>query len=177
MKYRINLLPEREKNFVDHIVFFSFHYLRYILVLTQLVVICVFLYRFNVDQEIVDIKDNLLQKREIVKVSAPLINQGQHVYLKTTSIEDILHQQTGLSQMFEYLLSRFPAKLNLDSLEITGTDLVFDGRAADAQTIQSFYKRLQQDNRFRTISLVNISKDESGFVFKFALKNFISTRI
>jgi len=83
MKYQINLLPKKEKDFVDRGIYFALHYLRYVLVLTQIVVIAVFFYRFQIDQEIIDLKDELTQKQEIVAVSAPLLSEAQVVDVKT----------------------------------------------------------------------------------------------
>ncbi|PJB87766.1 hypothetical protein CO083_05355, partial [Candidatus Roizmanbacteria bacterium CG_4_9_14_0_8_um_filter_34_12] len=64
MKYKINLLLPKEKNWLDKVIYFGLNYLRYILVITQTVIIMVFFYRFKIDQEIVDLKDAVKQKQE-----------------------------------------------------------------------------------------------------------------
>ena len=68
MKYKINLLLPKEKNWLDKVIYFGLNYLRYILVITQTVIIMVFFYRFKIDQEIVDLKDAVKQKQEIIIV-------------------------------------------------------------------------------------------------------------
>ena len=68
MRYKINLLEKKELNLLDKLTFFCLNYLRYIIVITQLVVIGVFFYRFQIDQRIIDLKEGVEQKKEIVQI-------------------------------------------------------------------------------------------------------------
>jgi len=108
MKYKINLLPEKERDFLDKGIYFVVHYLRYVLVITQIVVISVFFYRFKIDQEIIDLKDELQQKQEIVAVSGSLLKEAEIVDLKTKQIREILVNQALFAEPFTYFLDTFP---------------------------------------------------------------------
>ncbi len=57
MKYKINLLLKKEEGILDKIYIFLVNYLRYIIVITQFVVIGVFFYRLQVDQRVIDLKE------------------------------------------------------------------------------------------------------------------------
>ena len=74
MRYKINLLEKKDIGLLDKLTFFSLNYLRYIIVITQLVVIGVFFYRFQIDQKIIDLKEGVEQKKEIVKIVLPLLD-------------------------------------------------------------------------------------------------------
>ncbi|MFZ2026464.1 MAG: hypothetical protein WAV30_04220, partial [Microgenomates group bacterium] len=100
MKYKINLLPEKEKDLLDKSIYFVLHYLRYVLVITQIVVISVFFYRFKIDQEIIDLKDELQQKQEIVAVSEPLLKEAEIVDIKTKQTREILVDQARFAESF-----------------------------------------------------------------------------
>ena len=65
MKYKINLITRRKEKVVDKVIYFVMNYLRYILVITQIIVIGVFFYRFKIDQEMVDLQEAVQQKKEI----------------------------------------------------------------------------------------------------------------
>ena len=71
MRYKINLLEKKDIGLLDKLTFFGLNYLRYIIVVTQLIVIGVFFYRFQIDQRIIDLKEAVEQKREIVKIVLP----------------------------------------------------------------------------------------------------------
>ncbi|NTU46577.1 hypothetical protein HGA88_03040 [Candidatus Roizmanbacteria bacterium] len=172
MKYRINLLPPKERNIVDRVIYFSFHYLRYILVFTQLIVIFVFFYRFKVDQEIIDLKDALDQKQEIVAVSQPLVREVESMTNKITIIEKITKGQDTVSAVFSYIMSYFPASVSLTRLSITANGVVMEGATRDVIALRSYYYRLKSDARFAQINLSNLQKTELGYTFNLSLLNF-----
>lgn len=172
MKNRINLLLPKEKSLVDRIVYFALNYLRYILVITQICVIGVFFYRFQVDQQIIDLKDELQQKKEIVNVSAPLIQEAALTQRKVSAIKKILQDQTNLQAMIEYIFSRFPEALTLRQFKITGSSILLTGVSTDAVQIKQFLSRLQSEKRFGTVQLNSITKTLDGYSVSFILNNF-----
>jgi len=172
MKYKINLLPEKERDFLDKGIYFVLHYLRYVLVITQIVVISVFFYRFKIDQEIIDLKDELQQKQEIVAVSDPLIKQAEKVDLKTKQIREVLSNQTQFSESFTYFLNTFPLRLTIKRLDILGGIYKFDVTTTDPETIRSYLARLKKDKRFKDVTLGSIKRNGVEFFVPFVLSNF-----
>jgi len=174
MKYKINLLPPPQLSFIDKTVFFSYNYLRYILVFTQLVVLGVFTYRFTVDQDIVDLKDSLRQKQDIVKVSSPLLQQGAVVDDKIRNIKSVISKQDEFNQMIAYYLSVFPEKISATKLQIDSDKIYLEADTTDVNSIQSFYGRLKKDSRFKKLDLGSIQKTDSGYSFTLTLSSFSS---
>lgn len=172
MKYKINLLPEKERDFLDKSIYFVLHYLRYVLVITQIVVISVFFYRFKIDQEIIDLKDELTQKQEIVAVSDPLLKQAEIVDLKTKQIREVLISQAQFSESFTYFLDTFPLNLTIKRLDIRGGTFKFDAITTNPETIRSYLARLRQDKRFKEIVLGSIKRNDSEFFVPFILSDF-----
>jgi len=172
MKYKINLLQEKERDLTGKIIYFALHYLRYILVVTQIVVIAVFFYRFKIDQEIIDLRDELKQKEEIVLVSSPLLDEAKQVDIKTREIKEILGRQDSFSQMFSYFLQIFPSKMNVTKIEIVENGIVFEGITTDPQIIKTFWDRLKADALFQNIELGSIRRVETHFYAPFKLGGF-----
>jgi Tfp pilus assembly protein PilN len=172
MKYKINLLPEKERDFLDKSIYFVLHYLRYVLVITQIVVISVFFYRFKIDQEIIDLKDELTQKQEIVAVSSPLLKQAEIVDLKTKQIKQILIDQAQFSESFTYFLDTFPLHLTIKRLEIRGDTYRFDAITTDPEIIRSYLAKLKQDKRFINVTLGSIKRNDADFSVPFVLSEF-----
>lgn len=172
MKYDINLLPPKEQNSVDRLIYFSFHYLRYILVITQLVVIFVFFYRFKVDQEIVDLKDSLRQKEEIVKVASAMMRDSLVVEQKIKHVKTVLDQQKIDEGKLDYVLNIFPEALFLTKLSIDEGNLILEGSTQNAYAVQQFYERLQKDKKFTSVTLGNIKRSETVFIFVISLGGF-----
>lgn len=172
MKYKINLFPQKNINVVDRLIYFSFHYLRYILVITQLIVIGVFFYRFKVDQEIVDLKDSLNQKQEIVMVSQPLLDEVKRVDLKVTNIKSLLAEQSTTQKMFEYFLNNFPQKFTLTKLSLDPKTINFEGITSDPTIVKVYFDRMRNEHKFVSVDLKKLAKTDNGYTFTFTLSNF-----
>jgi Tfp pilus assembly protein PilN len=172
MKYRINLLNKKEITFIDRLTYFGLNYLRYIIIITQLVVIGVFFYRFQVDQQIIDLREEVDQKREIVRLVLPLLQEASKIDKKTTEVEKIITNQKQLSSMTNYLLSIFPETITLTNLDIKQDSINLTGNAADPRHLQAFYTLLKKDKKFADITLQNVQKIDTGYSFILILKNF-----
>ncbi|MBI1862699.1 hypothetical protein HYS00_01120 [Candidatus Microgenomates bacterium] len=116
MKNHINLVSRREMSVVDKTLYFLMHYVRYILVITQLTVIAVLFFRFKIDQSIIDLKDSIDQKREIIKVFQPSFKEAEKVNTQLTDVQKIVNEQNLQNQSIEYIMSRFPQDVFLRRL-------------------------------------------------------------
>ena len=174
MKYHINLFSPPEQSFVDKVVLFSFVYLRYIIVWTMLIVLGVFIYRFTVDQDIVDLKDTLKQKQEIVQVSKPLLDEATAIDRRTVQIKKLISSQNSFSRMVEYYLSVFPEKIKTTQMKVLSDSIELQGTSNEAAVVQDFYNRLKQDKRFQQVSITDLRKINVGYIFTLTLKDYIN---
>jgi len=175
MRYKINLLEKKDIGFLDKLTFFSLNYLRYIIVITQLVVIGVFFYRFQIDQKIIDLKEGVEQKKEIVKIVLPLLDEVAKIDKKTLIINETLLKQKKFSEMIDYFITSFPETISLTNMEVKNESIKITGDATNAQHLQAFYTLLKEENKFKMVSLQNIKKTETGYNFVLFLEKFINT--
>lgn len=174
MKYKINLLKDNKKKYslIDRVIYFSLNYFRYILVITQLVVIFVFFYKFKVDQEIVDLKDSIDQKKEIVVVSKNLLTDGQFIEKKINYLKPIIYNQKKTLNEIKYLLSIFPQPVYLSELTIEKDKIILKCFTSDSSIIKLFYQRLLNDKKFKNISLSDLKKNDFNYTFIITLENY-----
>ncbi len=171
-KYNVNLLLKRKERIGEDIVYFLLHYFRYILVITQIVIIIVFFYRLKVDQEIVDLNETLRQQKEILGVLQPFIKDAQTKYKRYLQVKTVMNKQEQYSERLDYLLSVFPADFYLNELTFGEKGVSMKGRSTNYLTIMRFYNRLKKDSRFSKITLDSIDKQGAFFVFSFELSDF-----
>lgn len=176
MKYKINLITRRKEKSVDRIIYFVMNYLRYILVITQIVVIGVFFYRFKIDQEMVDLQEAVLQKKEIIEVSQPLIKEAKKAAYKIDQAQSVITKQNTFLESFEYILSLFPESLFLTKMRIVKDTISLVGYTQDAQSIENFLSRLKNEAKFKKVELKSIKKGESGLEFTMEFSNYIVTK-
>ncbi len=175
MKYKINLLPEKESSLIDKIMYFSLNYLRYIIVITQLVVIGVFFYRFQIDQRIIDLKESVEQKKEIVQIVLPLLQEASRIDQKSNEINVVLKKQLRFDGMIKYFLSIFPETITLTRLDSTEDSLKITGNASDAKHLQAFFSLLKKDNKFSNVEFSSIKKTDAGYLFIMLLDKYQSS--
>lgn len=172
MRYGINLIGERKRDFLETLLYFFLNYLRYILVITQLVVIGVLFYRFSIDQSIIDLKETVDQKKEIVKTVSPLIAEVKKVDSQVTEIKKIVGQQDSQQKLLNYILSQFPASANLSQLSLDSDKVNLIGLSNNPKDIQLFYSKLKKDGKFASVNFSNIKKAELGYLFTLELEGF-----
>lgn len=172
MRYGINLVGEKKRNLSENVLYFFLNYLRYILVITQLVVIGVLFYRFTIDQSIIDLKDTVQQKKEIVKTVSPLIVEAKRVDSQTIEIKKIVVRQNLQQRLFDYIQSEFPASVNLSQFNLDENKLILIGNSNTPKDIQLFYSKLKKDGRFSVVSLADLRKTDFGYSFTLELDGF-----
>lgn len=168
--YQINLLKKKGQKFSDKVIYFSLHYLRYIVVITQIIVIAVFFYRFKVDQEIVELKDSLNGKEEIIKVTKPLIKKGRLISFKLNQTGQIVKQQNQFISNFNYILSVIPQKITLNKVEINPSTIKLSGVTTDFRAIKALYEKIKKEQRFKEVAIDKFSKTNFGFDFLILIK-------
>ncbi|MFA5769896.1 MAG: PilN domain-containing protein [Patescibacteria group bacterium] len=174
MRYKINLLEKKSVGILDKLTFFGLNYLRYIIVITQLVVIGVFFYRFQIDQRIIDLKEGVEQKKEIVKIVLPLLNEVLKIDKKTAVISETILQKK-FSEMVDYFMTSFPETIILTDMEIKGESIKITGDAGNAQHLQAFFALLKEEKKFKMVNLLSIEKTETGYNFILLLDKFTNT--
>lgn len=169
--YQINLLFKKELKFFERIIYFSLHYLRYIIILTQIVVIGVFFYRFKIDQDIVDLKEEISQKEEILKTTIPLIKEAKLIESESKQIGGVLDSQEEFLSHLNYLFSIIPQKIVLNKFSKEGDKIQLNGVAADVEIIKLLSQKIKNDKKFKNVNITQVTKTAFGFEFLISLSS------
>lgn len=172
MKYQINLIYSKKEEQTKKIFYFIYHYLRYILVITQIIVIFVFFNKIKYDQEIIDYQETISQQKEIINVSKPLTKEYLLIKKKVDKIEFLTRQQELIIDQITYLLSIFPKGIILSNMEYKEGSLIIIGSTNDPLLVKAFYSKLKKDNIFQNVVLKNIEKKEFNYNFIMILSDF-----
>lgn len=173
MKHTTNLFPQKEQTSLEKITFFALHYLRYILVITQFVTICVFFYRFKVDQEIVNLKDTLSQKKAIVDTTSNLLDLVKVLDVKIKNVNALYKEQDSIKNIYTYFFQKMPSQITIETLTIDQENANLTAVTVDVSSIQALYDSIKADKAFAEVNLGSINKSDDGFSFTLELKKFI----
>ncbi len=165
MKYKINLLSPKKEDWGKKISFFLINYLRYVIVLTQLVVIGVFFYKIQIEQRIIDLKESVNQKKEIIKIVLPLLKEAEYIDNKSKEIKKIVKRQTALDKRLNYFIGVLPEDANLKTFRMNNQVLEIEGIVKNPGYLQNFLNFLKKDGFFKNVSLKSIKKTDEGYNF------------
>lgn len=168
-KHVINLLPEKSKSFTEKILYFALHYLRYIVVITQIVVISVFFFRFTIDQQIVDLKERVNQKQEIIKLTRPIIVEAAEVSEKMEYIEKQLSAQNTFLARLDSIFTVVPKEIVLFDFDVTEKNISFKGRSTTVEAVKYLNTVLHKKKVFKTVRIDTVVKSQNGFVFSMVI--------
>lgn len=145
MKTRnINLLPKKKISLDAKIIYFGLHYLRYIIVLTQIIVLVVFFYRFKVDQEIIDLKEQVEERKEIITVAKTMLSEALIVSEKTKYTKTIIEDQKKMDERIDRAFAYLPKQVTLTSVKFDDKKTYLQGYSLDEESIKLFYDRISQ---------------------------------
>ncbi|HLL61274.1 MAG TPA: PilN domain-containing protein [Candidatus Nitrosocosmicus sp.] len=164
-KININLLPKREQSLINRVIYFGLHYLRYIIVITQIVVISVFFYRFKIDQRIIDLKESVEQKEEIFKITQPLIDDARYIEKRSTFISKVLADQTNFYEDSQFIFSNIPTEIILDSFDINSESIKLTGVSNSINRIRHLSERISKGKQYRDVKISKVEKEITGYSF------------
>lgn len=164
---RINLLQKKELKFSEKMLYFALHYLRYIIVLTQISVIAVFIYRFKIDQEIIDLKEKVNQLQEIMKISTPLIESANTLQTKLTYSKTVLQAQNRFNNIIKPILNAAPEPVTIDEIDFSEKSLNFKGHSADFQAIRFLDDEIKKNLHLKNLSLTAVDRDHDTGIYIF----------
>lgn len=165
-KIRINLLDkDKEKPFVNKFIYFLLHYLRYIVVITQIVVISVFFLRIIIDQEIIDLEEKIKEKQEIITISRSLLEEGERYDFAIDQVKTILSNQDKKNDNLNIIFSSIPKGVFLNNLTMTRNFISIDGFANDPFLVRVIHKRLVDFNGFKEVIVERIVKLNFNYQF------------
>lgn len=157
----INLLPktEFEMSFWGRFIKWALTTGRYIIILTELVVIIAFMSRFKLDRDASDIGDAILGKQALLEASS---NTEKTLRLVQSKL-DWADQKAETAPKINFLLDKiFDEKIV--SLSIKNTDINLVGSVVSEAELGNFINMLSKDKTFKAVELVDIATDTNRMI-------------
>ncbi|MBI2019805.1 PilN domain-containing protein [Candidatus Daviesbacteria bacterium] len=146
---------------------------RYILILVEAVVLIAFVFRFKLDADIAEIKEEIeVNQLPYIKNLQPfeiLIRQTQ---LKLSSINGFLQSNPDYALILKKIADQMPVSVSLRSLSLEKSldkiSIQINGQAQNNNDLAAFQANLKQDSFFSGVSLSSVGLEEG--VIRFTIK-------
>lgn len=154
----INLVRGRKPRIFDNFVGWALSIGRVVIILTELVALGAFLYRFGLDRQLVDLHDKIAQEQSIVD----LLKQNEDTYrnfqYRLSLAKSVMASQAQSVKLYADILSMIPSDATLKTL-------IFDQgsikMAVDVTSITSLSALTDKLNNYPNFSNVSLDRLEN----------------
>lgn len=146
-------------------------YGRYIIIITQIIVLSVFFFRFKIDRDHTDLKELVTQKQAILESLVDLETEVRRVQGRLANIKTVSANQDSLLKVIRFLQQRTPADTIFTNLLLDNDRISFQATAGNLRSFSYFLLQLQQDKKFSEVTLQDMNRKADGRIdFKIEAK-------
>ena len=170
-RYHFNLLVKKQRALDTQVLGFFNKYIRYMLIVTQLVVLTVFFSKILLDQKIVDLKESIDQKNEIIKTAQPMIAANNRLASQVKLLSGLVEKQKVAGTLVMTVLDNVPESVSLESVQYSNNECTVKGVTYRPLDIKKFEARLKKKFPNAEVSLNSISIEARRYVFEIAISD------
>lgn len=137
-------------------------YGRYIIIITQIVVLSVFFFRFKIDRDHTDLKELVTQKQAIVESLSDFETEIRRVQGRLANIRSISKNQDALMKVIIFFQQRTPTDTNFSNLALTSGKITFQATSGNLRSFSYILRQLQQDKKFSEVTLSDMNRKPDG---------------
>lgn len=172
-KSAINLLPktEFELSFWGRFLKWALTTGRYIIILTEMVVIMAFLSRFKLDKDLLDLNDRISGKKNILEATFSIEETFLSTQARLEQARAILEQTPQATQLVDRIVEHVPAGVSIKNVGASFTDrkVTVVAEATSEQAVGQLIAALSTDKQWRSLDVGTITADATGINFSFSV--------
>jgi Tfp pilus assembly protein PilN len=166
----VNLLEHDsfEDSPIGRLVTWATTYGRYIMILTEIVVLLAFISRFALDRKRADLDEDIASKQAIIEANIPFENQVRDLQLQLSQIKTIISDQSKPLDTLLLMKSILPEDVYFQTYDYGTNTLNIKAVAGSTNGFMIFMNNLQAIKQFSRVEVGEIKKDPaSGITFQF----------
>lgn len=130
---------------------------KYIVIITQLVVITAFVYRFKLDRDLETLNDSIKQHQAAITAFADLETNVRILQNQLATIKTITDSQVQIDPTLTSLSQITPFQIELDNLSLSGNTLNITGRSVTEVGLATLISGLQSQPELSDITVSSVS--------------------
>lgn len=157
----INLLGQEDLQFSPwgRILTWSTTYGRYIMILTEIVVLLAFISRFSLDRKLTDLKEEIAQKQAIIEANSSFENELLSLQDRMKSIKSLAGEQNLPRDLVEELQRVLPPDVHFESFTLNERSLTLKTTAATTAGFSQFVSNILGSAYLERVEIGEIKKN------------------
>lgn len=174
-KRSINLLPRDpfESSRLGIILEWALVFGKWSVIITQFIVMIVFLWRFGLDRKLTDLRKEIAQNEAIVKSYEKVERDFVLAQKRIEFAKPIIQKQDLVQTIIERLTQMIPVDVWMERLSVTNTTVAFTAYAGSLNGFSQMLTSLENEPVFSSVSVTKIQdggKEEAVMQFDVSLK-------
>jgi hypothetical protein len=173
-KSAINLLPktEFETSFWGRFLKWALTAGRYIIILTEMVVILAFLSRFKFDKDLLDLNESIAGKKNILEATYQIEQNFRSAQTRINLAKEILSAAPTTTELLDKITSAVPVGMSLQSINVlfSTRQITVSAAANSEQAIGQYMSALANDKTWKKTEVQNIQNTTTGINFILSLE-------
>jgi hypothetical protein len=183
VKNTINLLSVASKplTYWEKFYYWALTIGRYIVIVTEIIVLLAFFYKFKVDYDLSSVQNSLKNDVAVLKENAPQEKAIQTYQKQARAQNTILAGQQKIGALFSHSLGLVPSQITITAVFLSNDQTIeIDGSipgitSSQLNTIQSLANTFKSDSNYTNVNLYNVQTDSGSNATNFKLSASIST--
>lgn len=152
----INLVKNRGETFLDRFIVWALNVGRVVVILTEGIALVAFIYRFSLDQQLVDLHNRIGQEQAILKLLANNEKNYRSVQERLSLSQQIITQSAATSNLFQTIIGYVPSTINITNVTFASDNIRFDLSASSIDPITSLVNKLKANPAISSVSIDKI---------------------
>lgn len=167
---KINLLPKDPfaSSQVGHYLEWALSTGRYIVIITQVVVVMTFFQRFSLDRQLSDLNEEIFRQQQVVQSLSQTEARARAIQSKAEFI-DVLERRVNLVEVFDFLNSSAPSDLIFENLSVANNRFNLTGVSFSDSSLENFTNTIKEYDGVLDVVLNSFVQVSGTGTFEFNL--------
>lgn len=130
---------------------------RWIVIVTELVVVLAFLSRFKLDRDLTDLNEKIKQQQAIINASSQFEKEFRLLQKRLLTIRELRQTQTEPESIITEIASLLPTDVILDNVSVSSDQINLNAVALSEAGLSALLNNLKTSSRFEKIIVTKVS--------------------
>ncbi|HEV2339769.1 MAG TPA: hypothetical protein VGT05_03320 [Patescibacteria group bacterium] len=152
----INLVKGRGESVIDRFIAWAITLGRVVIILTEGFALAAFVYRFSLDQTLVNLHTNISQEQSILVLLHDKEGQYRNLQDRLTLSKQIITQANEEAKTFDNFISYIPANVTVNNITFASNTVVYDLSASSSDSLLVLVNKLKGNPLVSAVSVDKI---------------------
>lgn len=152
----INLVKNRGESFLDRFIGWAINIGRIVVVLTEGIALVAFIYRFSLDQRLVDLHNRIGQEQAILKLLANNEKTYRNIQERLSLSQQIIKQSASEVDLFRTVVGYIPPAIAVTNVTAASDNIRFNLTADSIVPVTALVDKLKKNPAISSVSIDKI---------------------